>query len=300
MNSCKRNFRTCWLLIFITMLCVLLSGLLALVPPFSENSYLLSFAGESTIIIPIFAGAAALLRRQSIDEAAFGGFSPKLLPFIILLPIISQPFINLVTLPANTLLDAMFGIDVEQLPVPENVIEWVLAIVTICICAPVLEELLFRGIIMRLLSDYGAVCCLFVSALGFTLLHFSPQSFVVMFFLGLLLGTVRILTNSLTACIIAHSANNITAFLSEMCPAADDKIALALSVVCCLIFPVLMVLFVLKSPEKIGYSLKKPPLRAPKITVCECLCFGIYGLCMLMLLVINLSELFDGAQYILH
>lgn len=294
-----KNYRLSWSLIFITMLCVICAGVLMLIPIFSENTYLVTFVGEASLLIPIFIGAARLFKCNSLENSLFRGFSPWVLPIVVLLPIAMQPFINLVTLPFGTILNAVFGADTSSLPIPENIIDWVLAVITICIAAPFFEELLFRGIIMRLLENYGIIRCLFASALGFALLHFSPQNFIVIFFLGLLLGTVRLLTNSLTACIIAHAANNISAFLFEMFPTLSERLSPVFSIICIILFPVLMWLLLTLSPKDNRRSIQKR-VKAPHISVCKILCLSLYAGYMLLLLVANLSEFFTGVPYILQ
>lgn len=299
--SHTHTFHISWTLILIAMINVVLSAPLSAIPPFSENGILFSLIGETTLLVPILVGEYSLFKNGVDFREVFGGnFSPLLLPFIVLLPITVQPFINVLTLPANTIIDALFGTEKVSGALPDGVGEWFLAVVTVCLAAPILEEWLCRGIIMRLLAEHGISTALAVSSLGFALLHFSPRTFIVMFFLGLVLGVIRLSTNSLTACIIAHSANNLFALLTENNSALSEKIgtsALAASVAA---FPLLLWLFLKLSPRKKRCALRYKPAKSAKLVPSAVLCLLIYGAFMLLLLVMNISEFFTGTSYILH
>ena len=88
-------------------------------------------------------------------------------------------------------------------------------ILRIVILAPVVEELLFRGIIMSGFSRiYHPVFAIFFSALLFALFHLNPWQFPAAFALGLILGWIRIRTGSVLACIAGHAIHNGLVFLS--------------------------------------------------------------------------------------
>jgi len=83
------------------------------------------------------------------------------------------------------------------------------AILKIVILAPVVEELIFRGIIMHgLMRNYSKFTAVFVSALMFALFHLNPWQFPATFILGLLLGILMVRTNNIFLCILGHAINN--------------------------------------------------------------------------------------------
>lgn len=80
----------------------------------------------------------------------------------------------------------------------------------VVIGAPIAEELTFRGLLWSGLAKRGVrpwLAIAFTSA-AFALLHFEPERLLVLLTIGAVLGTVRWLTGSLGACIIAHAVNN--------------------------------------------------------------------------------------------
>jgi len=88
---------------------------------------------------------------------------------------------------------------------------WALVLLTI-VLAPIIEEVLFRGWMLPMMMARGVptVFAIIISSLGFGLIHTS-QGLLVMtttFFLGLALGTARVVTGRVAAPVLGHMANN--------------------------------------------------------------------------------------------
>jgi membrane protease YdiL (CAAX protease family) len=79
--------------------------------------------------------------------------------------------------------------------------------------APIIEEILFRGIIQKGMINNGVKPrnAIFISALVFGLVHFNPWQFIGAFLLGLVLGVVYFKTKSLLMPILLHFFNNTIA-----------------------------------------------------------------------------------------
>lgn len=85
----------------------------------------------------------------------------------------------------------------------------VASIVTMCILAPVLEEMLFRGIILRsFLLQYSRANAIFGSAVLFGLAHLNIYQFVVGLLVGIFLAWLYERARSLWPCILCHAAYN--------------------------------------------------------------------------------------------
>ena len=88
-------------------------------------------------------------------------------------------------------------------------------VLRVVIIAPIVEELIFRGVIMSGFSrNYRPIFAIFFSALLFALFHLNPWQFPATFALGLILGWVRIRSGSVLACISGHAIHNGLVFLS--------------------------------------------------------------------------------------
>ncbi len=85
--------------------------------------------------------------------------------------------------------------------------------------APITEELLFRGIILRgLLSRTRPAFAVLVSALLFALVHLNPWQFISALCLGLVLGWAYLRTGSVLLCILGHAISNGLMLLCSVLP----------------------------------------------------------------------------------
>lgn len=98
----------------------------------------------------------------------------------------------------------------------------------IAVLAPIVEEIVFRGAILRRLllwseektagnpdaKGKAAWIAIVISALYFSVVHMNPAQMPHAFLIGLLLGWLYYRTNSILLCIILHFVNNSTAFLT--------------------------------------------------------------------------------------
>lgn len=84
---------------------------------------------------------------------------------------------------------------------------------TAIVSAPILEEMLCRGVLFEVLNKrWGVKVSILVSALFFGLLHFNPANAIVAVVAGLIFGVLYVRTSSLYATIIIHAINNALAF----------------------------------------------------------------------------------------
>lgn len=92
---------------------------------------------------------------------------------------------------------------------PDSGAEKALAYLAVVVAAPIAEELLFRGLLLRLAARaWGAWPAIVVTALAFGLLHLEPWYLFGLVGLGLLLGWLYAATGSLTTCVLAHALHN--------------------------------------------------------------------------------------------
>ena len=107
-------------------------------------------------------------------------------------------------------LEAMFPVPRWQQAMFERMMSNPFAtIVATCILAPLLEEMLFRGVMLRaFLLQYPRRQAFLYSAAIFGLAHLNIYQFAVGFLLGLLLAWLYERTRSLWPCILLHAAYN--------------------------------------------------------------------------------------------
>jgi uncharacterized protein len=115
---------------------------------------------------------------------------------------------------------------VATIPMPESVKEvWrtlvsqtgVFAFLVFVLIAPLLEELIFRGVILDgLLRRYSPLTSILVSSVIFGLAHLNPWQFVTGFVLGCFMGWVYLRSGSLAGCVLIHMSANSTGYLLRL------------------------------------------------------------------------------------
>lgn len=103
----------------------------------------------------------------------------------------------------------------EQLPEFTGVTLLMVAFAVILV--PLVEEIAFRGVGLGCLIARGLdpVMAVMVTTVGFTLIHssYSPLGLIPIFIMGLYLGTLRLLSGSMAAPIIAHVSANLVSII---------------------------------------------------------------------------------------
>lgn len=97
-------------------------------------------------------------------------------------------------------------------------------IFAVAIAGPILEELLFRGAVEKLLLQrYTPAKAILFSALIFGVFHLNPVQIVPAFLIGLMLGWMYYKTGSLIPCIVAHILNNsLSVYLMSKFPDVEE------------------------------------------------------------------------------
>ena len=98
---------------------------------------------------------------------------------------------------------------VEQLKIT-SVHNGIIIILTTAIIAPVVEEMLFRGYLQKVLEESweDITKSILVTSLFFALVHLNTYWIVQIYLLGMLLGYLSWRTNSIIPGIILHGLNN--------------------------------------------------------------------------------------------
>ncbi|MEC3268577.1 CPBP family intramembrane metalloprotease [Bacillus thuringiensis] len=85
-----------------------------------------------------------------------------------------------------------------------------LALVSIVILAPLVEELVFRYAAINILSrKFNKIGCILISSLFFSIMHFDFPFVFGYFLIGLVLSTIYVLTNRLLVSFVVHASMNL-------------------------------------------------------------------------------------------
>ncbi len=127
------------------------------------------------------------------------------------------PFVLLVSLIMNLLVDNQNGSNplLEIVLNNNNYISFLLLFLTTTFLAPLFEEIVFRGVLLPILSrDFGIILGITISAFIFALAHLSISEMIPLFILGVGLGTTRLISGRLSSTVIMHSLWNGLTFLN--------------------------------------------------------------------------------------
>lgn len=118
-----------------------------------------------------------------------------------------------------------FDLKIPGYQIQENIIpqfgnstwDLIVASIVVILMAPVLEEIFFRGFLLRTLTDkvgifFGSI----LSAAVFAIVHFPWQSIIPIFILGLIINSIVIRTKSIIPSIVFHVFNNGIVFTIEL------------------------------------------------------------------------------------
>ncbi|XP_058769844.1 uncharacterized protein LOC131643602 [Vicia villosa] len=106
---------------------------------------------------------------------------------------------------------------VEQSILARDPVAMVLYAVVVSVCAPIWEEIVFRGFLLPSLTRYMPVwSAVLVSSIAFALAHFNIQRMLPLVFLGMVMGFVYVRSRNLLPSMLLHSLWNAFVFLDLM------------------------------------------------------------------------------------
>lgn len=105
---------------------------------------------------------------------------------------------------------------------PTSIFTQILLVITLCVLAPISEEIIFRGFLLNAgigFGHRGRLLAVVITSLLFALVHTQyhyPATFISLFVFSAILCEVRIRTGSLLMPMVLHSANNIVSIVWVM------------------------------------------------------------------------------------
>lgn len=168
--------------------------------------------------------------RPCVDTGTFA--------YYVAIGLLSIPVSAIVANLTSSVLEG-FNVKTSSLSAPQGAVETVFFFVIFAIVIPILEETLFRFLILERLRRYGDVAAVTISAMLFSLAHSAFQSFPHTFVMGLVLAFVAVKTKSALAAIIVHFANNALSLISLIISSSQNAqkclSSLSLLIICVLV-----------------------------------------------------------------
>jgi|GEM_PF-3234411 len=192
--------------------------------PFSKKSNLLSLLISNrsdflyyvlntlvyfTYMFITFVIIAAVLRQHPFKAIPFKITHPELVPYAIIFGI----FLSIIGELYSSYFDYLLSffnlqVDLDYFDIPTNTPSMILFVINISVLAPILEELIFRGLILQNLRKFGNFFAVVVSALLFGILHGNFSQTPLAFVVGIALGFAVIETGSIVTSMIMHCIIN--------------------------------------------------------------------------------------------
>ncbi len=202
---------------------VTIAQMLILVMENEAAILLVNYGVQSMVSVLSFAISALVTlillntgKRKNFKGIFLGLKAPLLAPFLIISTVainfaaseINGSIINLISSNAVTAVSDIAYAEV-------SVLELVLLIISTAVIPGIVEELMFRGIILTNLAPYGKGMAIVTSALLFGLMHCNPAQFFYTTAMGVILGIVYVKTHSIWVCMAAHFLNNFIAVIEQ-------------------------------------------------------------------------------------
>jgi len=203
---------------------ILIIGMMSIIA--IEKKYELStitFRKVSEIILDLTIVAIFFFyyKRKFPNLVVFLKFSPKYLFYGFLIQLLL--FILEIVLPDVVLLKDLSSLGLNEFSLSWHTIE---RLITLVIIAPIFEEIIFRGILLKLFLEYYSLpSAILFNALAFTIFHLGSfpsetlNEFLFArtecFFWGILVASLTYKTKNASAACGFHIGNNFLAFLTS-------------------------------------------------------------------------------------
>ncbi|MBE5818220.1 MAG: CPBP family intramembrane metalloprotease [Clostridiales bacterium] len=140
--------------------------------------------------------------------ARFNGISSKEIVIVVVLGLLMYVANALLSSASVELASIFTNVEIPEVPPVYETTDIITMMLLYVVIAPVFEEIIFRGIIMRGLEGVSKWFAIIVTAALFSLFHLSYYTVIPKFLGGVLLGYVVFATDSLYSGIVIHLLNN--------------------------------------------------------------------------------------------
>ncbi len=213
-----RGFENAWWLGLLFLAVMFFSQLLLgrLIPQSVSDGWF-NIICQLFMLLPCAVGFIVLKKtypRVSLaDSLSVHKFKIVLVPILFFLPYCAQQFFGVILTPLDSLISGLFGSYDPGYQEYMGAEEIALTLLSSVVLAPLIEEFMFRGVIMKLLERYGLLRAVLYSSLIFALMHLDPTSFVMVFLLGMIFALVKYVSGSIWTAVLMHGSNNLLSLL---------------------------------------------------------------------------------------
>ena len=154
---------------------------------------------------------------------------------------------------ASYIMNFLMLLGIPQPPMPDTLTRTPLSLglnlLIFAVLPALLEEMVFRGYVLRTLRPYGDRTAILVSSLLFALMHGNVLQVPFAFIVGLVLGYVAVQTDNIWLAVVIHFGNNAMSTVLQYLQigmSAEDQNRMTTLVFCVLALVGLLALILLK------------------------------------------------------
>lgn len=263
----KTGNRISLLIILVTVIANVLQFIIVL--PFSVNAAMqhkpMDFMQNPLFLqlimyIPTFIGlfTVILIGRKSLNQKVFSNFgkSKASVRFVAAacLVCIGAGAFGVIFSNLIALLFSHVGVQtgMPNITTPNDLTAKIVNISYLCVIAPIMEETLFRGIILKSLRRYGNIFAIVASSILFGIFHFNLIQLIPATLIGIVLSYIAIKSESIIPSILAHATNNIVnvVFSIVFAGAAQQQMAIYGLINCTFIIVALVIIIIYRKKLK--------------------------------------------------
>lgn len=174
----------------------------------------------------------------------------------------------------------------SELSIPTNTFGIIVFLICTCILTPILEEYLFRGIILEKLMPYGSIFAVLTSSFLFAIMHSTFSAQLPIFFMGVVFALLALYSGSPAASAVVHAVNNLISCILSLMSKTDyyQSISSYLSIILISLLIVSAVSYALLSNKgALSVVLKKCPVSPIRRLVIVVFCPAVLFLIAIFL-----------------
>ena len=179
---------------------------------------LLNIASTHIVGFAVFCLLTAGTKRRSYKKGGLGvGRFIALIPITLFLMSIG----SFIGDSLNSIISSLLHLNVSNSTIEtiESMPLWLAALTTM-VCAPIVEEFIFRYTLVGTLGRFGNIFAILISSVAFGLFHGNLYQFFYAFLVGLVLGYVYVKCGKWWVCVLMHAIAN---FFGGVLPMMIEK-----------------------------------------------------------------------------
>lgn len=214
MNKNTSTYKAGMLILTVLILFSAASVIMAFIPGIFESGNLMKMYAVNTLlvsVISIFVPAFIFMRKFGDVRSCLRRISIKQYLFSFFMGV----GVFLIAAAVNTIFFELFeltGADTSvlstDLPQMDDLFSFFLSLVLIAVIPALTEEFLFRGALLHSWKGLGRMRAVLLTALIFSLVHYSLPSLPALFLIGALIGFMAYDSGSIWPGVIVHFLNN--------------------------------------------------------------------------------------------